>query len=180
MRHGSTLVSTRCAPSLLSAENKAWIASLRLERSGLRHRIGESQKRDRRRDLELAVCLSKAAVRCCAQRSQGVKKLTVISLRIFNDYAAGFSSSIAYCLAMGRGKPPLVHDTERFVRDYIHASDVARAFALGLEAPGSESAIFNVGTGIGTTNRTLLELCSQAVYRASGKPDVASFSVADT
>lgn len=112
--------------------------------------------------------------------SQGVKKLTVISLRIFNDYAAGFSSSIAYCLAMGRGKPPLVHDTKRFVRDYIHASDVARAFALGLEAPGSESAIFNVGTGIGTTNRTLLELCPQAVYRASGKPDVASFSVADT
>lgn len=27
LRHGSTLVSTRCAPSLLSAENKAWIAS---------------------------------------------------------------------------------------------------------------------------------------------------------
>jgi UDP-glucose 4-epimerase len=103
-----------------------------------------------------------------------------IALRIFNIYGAGFSNSLVNRLAVGRGTQPLVHDTDGFVRDYIHASDVARAFALGLEAPGSGSAIFNVGTGIGTTNRTLLKLCPQAVYRASDKPDVASFSVADT
>lgn len=105
---------------------------------------------------------------------------TAISLRIFNVYGAGFSSSLVNRLAVGQGTQPLVHDTDGFVRDYIHAFDVARAFALGLEAPGSGSAIFNVGTGIGTTNRTLLKLCPQAVYRASGTPDVASFSVADT
>jgi UDP-glucose 4-epimerase len=105
---------------------------------------------------------------------------TVVSLRIFNVYGGGFSSSLVNRLVVGRGTPPLVHDTEGFVRDYIHASDVARAFALGLEAPDSESAILNVGTGLGTTNRALLELCPHAVYEASAKPDVASFSVADT
>ncbi len=105
---------------------------------------------------------------------------TVVSLRIFNVYGAGFSSSLVNRLAVGGGTPPLVHDTEGFVRDYIHASDVARAFALGLEAPDLESAILNVGTGLGTTNRALLELCPHAVYEASAEPDVASFSIADT
>jgi UDP-glucose 4-epimerase len=104
---------------------------------------------------------------------------TTISLRIFNVYGAGFSGSLVNRLAVGQGTPPRVHDTEGFVRDYIHASDVAHAFVLGLEEPSPEPAVLNVGTGLGTTNRRLLQLCPKAAYEASGEPDVASFSIAN-
>ncbi|MEC5169273.1 NAD-dependent epimerase/dehydratase family protein [Glaciihabitans sp. GrIS 2.15] len=104
---------------------------------------------------------------------------SAISLRIFNVYGAGFSSSLVNRLVWGQGTPPLVHDTADFVRDYIHASDVARAFALGLGAPGAHSGILNVGTGLGTTNHALLKLCPQAVYEASGEPELVSFSISD-
>lgn len=105
---------------------------------------------------------------------------TAISLRIFNVYGAGFSSSLVNRLMGGQGVSPLVHDTVNFVRDYIHASDVARAFAIGLEDSARDSVVLNVGTGLGTTNRTLLKLCPQAVYQTFGEPEVASFSIADT
>ena len=124
-----------------------------------------------------ALKLRSEAVLAEAAASDG---FTAISLRIFNVYGAGFSNSLVNRLAGDWGTPPLVHDTVNFVRDYIHASDVARAFALGLGAPGAHSGILNVGTGLGTTNHALLKLCPRAVYEDSGEPELASFSIADT
>lgn len=119
-------------------------------------------------------------------RSEGVlaeiaaeSHLTVLSLRIFNVYGPGFDSSLVNRLAIGEGDPPHVHDTEHFVRDYIHASDVGQAFVSALETREPESGALNVGTGIGTSNRTLLQLPIGSDYIASRQPVDASFSIAD-
>ncbi|MFH0911354.1 MAG: UDP-glucose 4-epimerase GalE [Planctomycetota bacterium] len=49
------------------------------------------------------------------------------------------------------------------VRDYIHASDLARAHLAAMEylLHGEESASFNVGTGEGHSVREVVELCRQ-------------------
>jgi UDP-glucose 4-epimerase len=105
--------------------------------------------------------------------------LPVVSLRVFNVYGPGFSSSLVNRLGLGEMPGPVVHDTESFVRDYIHAHDVARAFSLAAQGPEAGATVANVGTGIGTSNRALLALCPTAPYTDSPDRNVASFSVAD-
>ena len=105
--------------------------------------------------------------------------LSVLAFRIFNVYGPGFPNSLVNRLAMGDGRPPLVRNTENFVRDYIHAADVALAFRAAMEAPSLDSPILNVGTGIGTSNRSLLALCANATYRDDPAPAASTFSIAD-
>jgi UDP-glucose 4-epimerase len=45
-------------------------------------------------------------------------------------------------------------------RDYVHVSDVARAFVLAAE--GRRAGTFNVGTGVETSVRRLLDLLADA------------------
>jgi UDP-glucose 4-epimerase len=103
--------------------------------------------------------------------------LSVLTLRIFNIYGPGFSSSLVNRLVLG--DDPVIYDTDRYVRDYIHASDVARGFRFAVEDDGDDSTVLNLGTGSGTSNRSLLALCANAAYRTHPNSDISSFSVAD-
>lgn len=105
--------------------------------------------------------------------------LSAVALRIFNAYGPGLDASLVNRLALGGTPTPVVHVTDRFVRDYVHARDIARAFAMAVATPGIGMTIANVGTGIATSNRALLSLCPTAAYRASDELDVSTFSVAD-
>jgi UDP-glucose 4-epimerase len=51
------------------------------------------------------------------------------------------------------------------VRDYIHVSDVAEAFALAVRYDGDRS-VFNISTGVGTSLNELIDLVEHAVGRA--------------
>jgi UDP-glucose 4-epimerase len=57
---------------------------------------------------------------------------------------------------LGRGEPLVVYGFGEPTRDYVHVSDVARAFVAAADAgrPGT----FNVGTARETSVRELLEL----------------------
>ncbi len=76
--------------------------------------------------------------------------------------------------AMGKRPPVKVFGTDyptedgTAVRDYIHASDLARAHVLGVEylAKGGESTAVNLGTGVGASVLDVLK----AVEKVSGKP----------
>jgi nucleoside-diphosphate-sugar epimerase len=103
--------------------------------------------------------------------------LPAVALRIFNAYGPGLDASLVNRLALGG--TPEVYQTDTFVRDYVHARDVARAFAMAVAKPGIGMTIANVGTGIRTSNRGLLDLCPTAPYRASRRVGVPTFSVAD-
>ena len=107
------------------------------------------------------------------------RSLRVLSLRIFNIYGAGFSQSLVNRLVVGDDSVPQVYDTDRFVRDYIHVSDVARAFSSAVSAAGGDSSIMNVGTGVGTSSRKLLTLVPHAIYESIPPLESSSFSVAD-
>ncbi len=106
--------------------------------------------------------------------------ITVISFRIFNVYGPGFSNSLVNRLVLGDDPAPVVRVSERFVRDYIHSSDIARAFGNAAVTNEVESAIVNLGTGIGTSNSALLDLIPDARYQPDASVSAESFSVADT
>lgn len=110
-------------------------------------------------------------------RSVGI---SAVSLRIFNIYGPGFASSLVNRLAVPGTPVPSVFDTDSFQRDYIHASDVARVVRCAVEIDNVESPVLNVGTGIGTGNRSLLRLFPRAAHTLVDAPDTRSFSIADT
>jgi UDP-glucose 4-epimerase len=52
------------------------------------------------------------------------------------------------------------------VRDYIHVSDLAAAHLLALDKTETESAVYNLGSGLGFTNREVIE----AARAVTGEP----------
>jgi len=105
------------------------------------------------------------------------ESLSVIALRVFNVYGPGFRDSLVNRLA--HGSDPVVYDSEHYVRDYVHSSDVARAFTLAVEDPDAGSHTLNVGSGTGLDNPSLLRLFPGAAHRRHADTDVVSYSVAD-
>lgn len=98
-------------------------------------------------------------------------------LRIFNVYGPGCNDSLINQLAQ---TDTIVWDTERFVRDYIYVSDVAEAIVAAANYSGL-SKVFNVGTGIGTSNAQLLNsVKSWSPVRHVPLTQSESYSVAET
>ena len=58
------------------------------------------------------------------------------------------------------GEPPALRGEGAPTRDYVHVSDVARAFLLA--ADGRKSGTYNVGTGVATSTARLLEILQDA------------------
>lgn len=120
----------------------------------------------------------KAGSELILEGSRETAEFSTVSLRIFNVYGPGFSNSLINRLVLGAN--PVVYDTEFYVRDYIHVSDVARAFRHSIDAwTAVDPAILNVGTGRGTSNRTLLAMLPGAPHRFVENQDLHSFSIAD-
>lgn len=78
-----------------------------------------------------------------------------VCLRLFNVYGPGQALSNPYTgvLAifssrLSNGQRPLVFEDGEQRRDFIHVSDVARAFAEALEHPQAPGEVFNIGSGI--------------------------------
>jgi UDP-glucose 4-epimerase len=63
-----------------------------------------------------------------------------------------------------KGEPVEIWGDGAVVRDYIHISDVAEAFARAVDYDG-ERSVFNVGTGIGTSLNELIDLVERVVGR---------------
>jgi len=87
-----------------------------------------------------------------------------VSLRYGNVYGPrqdpkGEAGVVAIFLgALARGETPRIFGDGSQTRDYVYASDVARA---SLAAAGQGEGVFNVGTGVETSVLELYELCRQ-------------------
>src|SRR5829696_2847227 len=57
-------------------------------------------------------------------------------------------------------EPPALRGDGAPTRDYVHVSDVAKAFVLA--ADGGKSGVYNVGTGVTTSTARLLEILQDA------------------
>lgn len=81
--------------------------------------------------------------------------IPTVALRLFNTYGPRQSLSNPYtgvgAIFSSRllgGAQPVVFEDGLQTRDFVHVTDVARAFAAAVEAPSGVRGIYNVGTGV--------------------------------
>ena len=96
-----------------------------------------------------------------------------VALRLFNVYGAGqvlsnpYTGVIAiFASQLLSGGTPRIYEDGQQLRDFVHASDVAKAFRLVLDAEAVPEPIYNVGSGVA---RTILSV-AQDLANALGRP----------
>lgn len=96
----------------------------------------------------------------------------VTSFRMFNVYGERQSLTNSYqgvfAIFVGnllRGEPINIHSDGEQSRDFVHVSDVVRAWMLALEQPASHGQVINLGTGQGVSVNRLVDL----VLASAGK-----------
>jgi dTDP-L-rhamnose 4-epimerase len=90
--------------------------------------------------------------------------ISTVALRFFNVYGPRQALSNPYTGVLAifasrllNGRPPLVFEDGRQLRDFVHVRDVARACLLALQDNSTADCIFNVGSG---QSRTILSIAS--------------------
>lgn len=98
------------------------------------------------------------------------------ALRLWNIYGPGQALSNPYtgvlaifASRIANGQSPMVFEDGRQRRDFVHVSDVARAFLLALERPDANGETFNIGSGVDRTVEEVARLQAQSM----GRPDIA-------
>lgn len=106
----------------------------------------------------------------------GAYDMEGVCLRLFNVYGPGQALSNPYTGVLAifaarllNRQPPLVFEDGAQRRDFVHVSDVARAFADALALPEAAGGVFNIGSG---QDRSVVEI-AEALGRAMGRSDVA-------
>jgi UDP-glucose 4-epimerase len=90
----------------------------------------------------------------------------ILAARLFNVFGSGETNPhvLPDILAQLRDGGPLRLGNLEPRRDYVHARDVAEAFARLATYEGTET-VFNVGTGVGTSVRELVETLGEVLGR---------------
>ena len=111
-------------------------------------------------------------------------KLPYIAMRYMNiygprmDYEGTYVSVIMKVLdRIFAGERPVVFGDGTQVYDFVHVHDVARANILGMQANCADEA-FNIGTGVGTSVRSLVEIlleATQSTLEIEYRPEAQSF-----
>jgi dTDP-L-rhamnose 4-epimerase len=99
-----------------------------------------------------------------------------VCLRLFNVYGPGQALSNPYTGVLAifasrllNGQQPMIFEDGRQRRDFVHVTDVARAFADALVLPQAEGGTFNIGSG---RDRSITEVATE-LARAMGKNSIA-------
>ena len=99
-----------------------------------------------------------------------------VCLRLFNVYGPGQALSNPYTGVLAifasrllNGQQPMIFEDGEQRRDFVHVSDVARAFADALVLPQAVGGTFNIGSG---AERSVTEVATE-LARAMGKNDLA-------
>ena len=95
-----------------------------------------------------------------------------VCLRLFNVYGPGQALSNPYTGVLAifasrllNGQAPMIFEDGEQRRDFVHVSDVARAFAEALVLPAAAGGTFNIGSG---HDRSVTEVARE-LARAMGK-----------
>src|SRR5690606_23197824 len=98
------------------------------------------------------------------------------ALRLWNIYGPGQALSNPYtgvlaifASRIANGQAPMVFEDGQQRRDFVHVSDVARAFLLALEKPEANGEVFNIGSGVDRTVEEVARLQAESM----GRPDIA-------
>ncbi len=116
--------------------------------------------------------VSKLAAEGYVRTIGGIWGIETVSLRIFNAYGPEQNVPPAHPPVIPQfirqilgGGSIIMHDTGRQIRDYVYIDDVVQALASAATAPNIDRQIINVGTGVGTSIKELI----QAIEQATGK-----------
>ncbi|MBM7406015.1 MULTISPECIES: NAD-dependent epimerase/dehydratase family protein [Sphingomonas] len=100
-----------------------------------------------------------------------------VCLRLFNVYGPGQALSNPYTGVLAifasrflNGQSPLIFEDGEQRRDFVHVSDVARAFADALLLPQAVGGTFNIGSG---NHRSVKEVAEE-LAKAMGKNDLTA------
>jgi len=115
-----------------------------------------------------------AATKVCAEvyckTFRKVYGLKTVVLRLFNVYGprrenSSYAGAITnFMLKIMRGEEVEVFGDGSDVRDYVYVDDVVKAIELSLEK--DLSGEFNIGTGVGTSTKKIVELIAEVTGRS--------------
>jgi dTDP-L-rhamnose 4-epimerase len=101
------------------------------------------------------------------------------ALRLWNIYGPGQALSNPYtgvlaifASRIANGQPPMVFEDGQQRRDFVHVSDVTRAFLLALERPEANGQVFNIGSGQDRTVEEVARLQAASMSRADIEPQI--------
>ena len=104
-----------------------------------------------------------------------------VALRLWNIYGPGQALSNPYTGVLAifasrllNGQRPMVFEDGRQRRDFVHVSDVARAFVLALDQPGIGGRVFNIGSGEDRTVEEVARLQANSMGCADLLPEFAN------
>ncbi|MDF2095351.1 NAD-dependent epimerase/dehydratase family protein [Aquibaculum arenosum] len=133
----------------------------------------------KRPDLSSVYALSKyvqerlTLMLCAAYGIEGV------ALRLFNVFGPGQQLSNPYTGVLAifssrllNGAAPLVFEDGQQRRDFVHVSDVARAFRLAMEAPSAAGQAINVGSGRNHSVAEVAALLATEMERPDLVPEI--------
>lgn len=102
--------------------------------------------------------------------------IETVSLRIFNAYGPGQRMPVSHPPVVPhfirqtlRNGTVVVHNDGMQTRDYVYVDDVVKALTAATTAPGLDGLVINVGSGIETSVRTLINAVTESV---PGKAEV--------
>ena len=135
---------------------------------------------------EYPYALSKLLGEQCVMHWHKVYRLPVVSLRLFNVYGERSRSNSSYGAVLGVFLTQLVHGYPLTIigdgsqsRDFVHVTDVARAFVMAAESNAS-GEIINIGGGKPIPIKYLANLISSnqiQIPKRPGEPDVTWASI---
>ena len=101
------------------------------------------------------------------------------ALRLWNAYGPGQALSNPYtgvlaifASRIANGRAPMVFEDGEQQRDFVHVSDVARAFVLALHQPRANGGVFNIGSGERRSVNEVAALQAASMGRPDLKPEI--------
>ena len=105
------------------------------------------------------------------------------ALRLWNAYGPGQALSNPYtgvlaifASRIANGQRPMVFEDGRQQRDFVHVSDVAKAFVLALDHPRAVGGVFNIGSGERRSIEEVATLQAASMGRRDLTPDITGKS----
>jgi dTDP-L-rhamnose 4-epimerase len=102
------------------------------------------------------------------------------ALRLWNVYGPGQALSNPYtgvlaifASRIANGQAPMIFEDGQQRRDFVHVSDIARAFVLALDHPQADGEVFNIASGIDRTVEEVALLQAASMGREDLKPEIA-------
>jgi dTDP-L-rhamnose 4-epimerase len=105
--------------------------------------------------------------------------ISAVALRLFNVFGPGQALSNPYTGVLANfgarlinGYAPTIFEDGLQRRDFVHVSDVARAFRLALEQPAAAGQTFNIGSGRAYAIREVATLLAAAMGKNALEPEI--------